>query len=1342
MPRILILEVSEFKLRGSEGSKPFGRPSDVLKNEKIRLALSQLEELLDGDGHESEIRSQPPSPIRPRGNEALARGNPSSSGSGSQEAFATQVSVRVQRNLASRVDADVSKPGIHQYLMGLLSEKVPPAEQNDNSTAKDTLSELSTTSANPIQRRPVLTTVSSDRVLEMTSKLEAKANEQRSQSSSSRREQPSDPKSQSISAKDSSCEDMAAPLSDDSEKENSQESLKGRRPRANAPKSQPIPQPNIEQETVQMSVTDQFQDSNPFHGLKRVPRRFVRIHESQQRLLEDKESWYKPPEDSRSTYANLPAKVRDDLIAFSEEKAPFDKSSQGGRASEVGSDDSDDGEQAQHTSSGYESEGLEGEEESVNLTEDEDKQTKHPRKRTGKRLETPSGTAGTLRGGNRGQNLETSSHGRQHIILSSISDGLRDEIDEARQSEDDDIPDEEVVSWPSSPEQRPNAMEQNIVSYDHPLSSSNKQGEFLHVFGRNRQPSLDTHPDMGASELELNFPTHHQSNNQRQNQLSTPHSVAPVIIPSSSPVGEEELEYATPYAVGDLVEENDSEEESSETFQRHPSTASQDARLVQVEQTPFPRTRHSGGRSLRLEQADDSLKEFKRVDDIISSDSRIPATCEAPAQLQTTPGSNEANAFDNESEMKKLIVEYRIESQLAGHVYTGINLKEEDKEDDLAQQQLFNEHESSQLDHTALSARNQAAISLNIIENPKRSSPERETAMLAPPRNSTTGEYRTGQQSPPLGTPVSTEKQLNESSPIVIGSMKRGSGEGCPQNPAKRRRRAPIARMIEEEDDPAQDTKEMARINRHSFSDNLLSARMNASIPTGSRSDCAKAKEVIPSTNPAVGQIPTLSPETAMQSSAMDGGHHVPATFEEPNSTSPPNAFKNVDTSMQSAEIDYHPAPASPIEEMDANCTSDGEEDDAVLRGTFLPTAEPVPHAQIDFYGDFMHMYPEYLGSRNAFTRALVYIEWIRENERFLPWARYDDFIRVHASDWLYYVDKNRDLGDKLMSGLKYYMENFPDQPSFKSKFITGENLQGALSSLDPEQVASYRAKYREPLQPPKSTSPQTAVGVATIQRSANVEVSEPALIGEGYLTLNSEEQLFISNGREASPELGAAKVSSGRSNHRPKRPFFETHSQLPAAKRQAESLDHRRPVAMGLTSGERKTNSNKVLPWNKNDSPGSSSFSSPRSEAKFSTPTASRRKNRGRLPSADQRDASSPTGQLRRSLVPPVPVSRSESSRPLKRVKTSSTPPSRDPDVFKRHSLPASSVISLSRPNMPKQTITEGVSPRGPMLQEFLARRNKNGSTPKTTPGKRFCTKPAKSPPRRIEPETQGWDS
>jgi hypothetical protein len=332
----------------------------------------------------------------------------------------------------------------------------------------------------------------------MTSKLDAKANEQSSQSSSPRREQPREPKSQSISAKDLSCEDMAVPLSDDSEKENSQENLKGRRPTVDAPKSQPILQPNIEQETVQMSVTDQFQDSNPFQGLKRVPRRFVRIHESQQKLLEDKESWYKPPDDSRSTYANLPAKVCGDLIAFSEEKAPFDKSNQGGRASEVGSDDSDDGQQAQHTSSGCESEGLEEEEESVNLTEDEDKQTKHPRKRSGKRPETHSGTAGSLRVVNRGRYLETSSHGRQQIILSSTPDGLRDETDEARQSEDDDIPDEEVVSWPSSPEQRPNAMEQNIVSYDHPLSSNNKQGEFLHGFGRNRQPSLNTHPDMGA----------------------------------------------------------------------------------------------------------------------------------------------------------------------------------------------------------------------------------------------------------------------------------------------------------------------------------------------------------------------------------------------------------------------------------------------------------------------------------------------------------------------------------------------------------------------------------------------------------------------------------------------------------------------------------------------------------------------------------------------------------------------------------------------------------------------------------------------------------------------------
>jgi hypothetical protein len=44
-------------------------------------------------------------------------------------------------------------------------------------------------------------------------------------------------------------------------------------------------------------------------------------------------------------------------------------------------------------------------------------------------------------------------------------------------------------------------------------------------------------------------------------------------------------------------------------------------------------------------------------------------------------------------------------------------------------------------------------------------------------------------------------------------------------------------------------------------------------------------------------------------------------------------------------------------------------------------------------------------------------------------------------------------------------------------------------------------------------------------------------------------------------------------------------------------------------------------------------------------------------------------------------------------------------------------------------------------MLQEFLARRNKNGLTPKTTLGKRFCTKPAtpSRPVTRLEPETQG---
>ena len=1363
--------MSNFKFRGSEGSAPFGRPTDIFSNASIRLVLRQIEELLDGNGFESDILSQPPSPIRSRETEVSTRANQWAENSASQEAFATQVSDRVRRNQEGQADVEISKPGVIASLLGQFSKKAPVPKQNgSSSTARDAPPVPSIASANARPRKSVLGAVSADRILEMTSKLEAKANEQSNQCSASQRNEASDSNNQSISVKGLELEDTPVVNFDDNEKENNQDYLEDKRPATDNTEFEPTQPADFEQEeTVQMSIIDQFQNGNPFQGLKRVPRRYARIQGSQQSLLESMDSWYAPVATDR-LYANLPANVRDDLIVFSGENAALNMPNQGGGASQGDSGDSEDGRQSQHRPRTYGSEESE-EEGGSNFAEDQDNQRKPMI-----RHESPLATVNNVHQSTTVQNSATSSNDQQELILSSrLPDKAKREV-----YENDNMSEEESVPWTPSPD-RSKAIEQSIESYNDRSTPNGDRERSPELSGSNRQSPTNMPPR--SSETFSHTLSHSNNNKRGQHLQSMGRLRTPVVIPSSSPVEEEELEFAIPYAVGDVVVENESEEEEySESFHRPPSTALQNSELVQVEQTPFPQLRQSDGKLPGPKQANDALKESKRGGDISSSDSRIPATCEAFPQ--TISGSNKAYGFGNVSEMRTLTIEYLNDNfRQASHVHTTFMVRENDEDDDLAQGQLFREYESSQLDHVASSSiRSQAALSFEVTACTQEPSLEKPAAMATPPRNSTV--HVAGLQSPALRTPVSHQDQFDSGSPVTAGSLKRDSDHlvGRTKNPAKRRRHAHVAsRMIEAEENIARDPQELSRTHRHSFDDNSPRTVVDRPImSTDFRPDSPRSKQVIPSTSPAFELTELPSPQPAQQSSTpstMGGVQHVPATFEEPTSTVRPAASEDHDTPIQATGSGDQPLPVSLMQKLDEDCPSDAEEDDAILRGSLLPTTKPAIPSHIDFYEEFMQIYPRYLGSKNAFTRALVNIEWIRQEQLFLPWARYDDFIRVLASDWLDYVDKNRDLGDKLMSGLKYYMENFPDEPIFRYKFITAENLQDALVSLDAEKVAAYRVKYSEPLKkeeaqpthPPKSVS--SKVEVTSKQRKANLKLWEHSSVENGYTAtaLVNEETPFRCISRDASPELGPANgslftashpvaielmsgpvlCSSDGSinsyNHRSRKPFFETHSQLPDKHRQAETHPSGGGNVAVLAFSGRKSGGRRVLPWNNEDSLGSSIISTPTLEGKTSTPTVSVQKSRGRPSSGDERNASSSRSQLRISLGSPNPVPRSKFSRPMKRVETNSSgAPSRDLEIFKRRSLPAST-SSFSRSNLPKQPLKPAtLTPGRPMLQEFLARRKRNGSITQTTPGKRFCTKPVNTPskPVQLEPETQGWDA
>lgn len=1251
---------------------------------------------------------------------------------------------------------------------------------------------------NAIRKKSVLMPVSDDRVLEMTSKLEAKANEQQNQSPLSSRIQSSDPKSQGIFVKTSDPENTSAPFSDDSEKENSQESLRSGRPAVNSLKSESIQPAKTEQPTVQMSIIDQFQDSNPFQGFKRVPRRYVRIHESQQSLLDRKDSWYDPQAGTRSTYAIIPAKVCDDLTAFLERKLTSRRPSKGSQESEVDSDDSDDDRQTQHNPKTCESERLEEEEANLSSVEGGRNQKDLPRIH----LQTPHAEVKHARPSHKDQKPAShSDHQHKSIISSTIPDGLIEKMDEASQSEGNDMSDEESLSWPSSPEQNPPEMEHSIKSANDQTNSNNHRGGSPELSGSIRHclNSLLTQQetDMRAeaivaaqfSEPKPSLPALCDNNNVPQKPQSTGRVRAPVLIPSSSPV-EEELEFVIPYAIGELVEESDSEEEdSSETFQKHPSTALQNPKLVQVEQTPFPQFRRPDGRSLRSKHDDGSLKERKRDDNIISSDPRIPATCEAPNSKEMTSSSREKErpAFEKDSEMKTLIVEYRSdEPQHPSHLLARISLEEEDEDDDLVQKQLFLEHESSQWDRSVPSSTIvHATISLDITESPKLSSTENRIPAATPPRNLTSGHHVPGPHSSPFETPTSDKRQLDGSSPATMGSLKRGGdvfGES-PQNPPKRRRR--IASMIIEEECAARDSKEMARTNRHCFNDRLsLAAEINTPIIPPRSLPGSPRSNVTPSTNPEVASTQFHLPEPQFQTSSTDSVQHVPATFEEPTSISRSVALQVVHMPTQTAEIGEDPSAANLIPEIEANGSSDAEGDDAILKASLLPMMEPETHSQLDFYDEFMYVYRDYLGSKNDFTWAMVYIEWLREGKQFLHRALCDDFIRILSSDYKTYAAGSKSLTGTTMTGWEFFHAK-NENPVFIHEVITPENLQGALASLHAEQVAKVRKIFAKTVQArdkPESMLQESAKIVTPTQPLSDLDIQDASpenLVPEGQASHShgreasqelvsandsnfsgavrraSAESQFLSYGREASPELGSANGSSRSIHHIPRKPYFETPSQLPIAQRQLKAVHSCPSAVVDLTSSNRKTNSRRGLPWTKEDSPRSTKLQSPELERMSSTSITPARRNGGVNRSAERRKTSSSKPQSPPSPASPILDSVSESLPKTARQAraNSSRPPSREPDAFKQRSSPVSKVSSLSRTNLPKETTGDPerverwrteVVPKKRSFKDFareFARRksSSNASTPNSTPNKRLCTKPKVSP-AQFEPETQGW--
>jgi hypothetical protein len=327
----LTLRITKFKILGSQGERVFGKPEGIEEQESIWDVLTRFEKTLPGSESNNTNGLDEELDIRSQAGEMDDQQSSPIASMATQTPFATQVSVKAQ---GFQPAVNIPKSHAVGQGMGLLAllrlpkaaaaEKTAGLTESSHPICSDIFKEpadLGLASSNCNRPRSlndssILKPVSETRKAEMSSKLESRANSQSSLPAGDSKEvgfpqQESNPPPSS----------NVVP-GQDSEKENSQESSKelfSRHP--------PIHQ---EAETEAVIVADlkdvsdvliaRNREDNPFEGMKRVPRSFVRIPRNQQALLESPDSWYTPEKGTRANLANIPSDVAHDLISFIDQR--------------------------------------------------------------------------------------------------------------------------------------------------------------------------------------------------------------------------------------------------------------------------------------------------------------------------------------------------------------------------------------------------------------------------------------------------------------------------------------------------------------------------------------------------------------------------------------------------------------------------------------------------------------------------------------------------------------------------------------------------------------------------------------------------------------------------------------------------------------------------------------------------------------------------------------------------------------------------------------------------------------------------------------------------------------
>jgi hypothetical protein len=1317
----LFLEISDFRLESSERLAVFGRPVNLSTSEPVSGVIAKLQALISGErlkdanADDADVSS----PLRSQAGDLDERPSHMATSVATQDLFSTQVD-QGQGNILDYRPNAVPNAGLinSQVISNLL------AGFNVGKAVKRDIAPENVPARH--KQRSVLTPSSSEKISAGTLKLQAKANEQHLSLSA-----PSSSSLKSHGSQDLTdhLEQMNSSLNSGSEKENSQESWKSQLQVAqlhsneggnsqkskNSRQADQLPskeyessqehknnQPQIAQlpskeEGKTTSTTesnppiipvlffDQFQRPDPFAGMKRIPRKYVRIQEAQLAMLERNDSWFEPSTDGRPRYANIPSSVHDDLIRFMDRVPGVQSSFTPHLNASV-----------DESSSEREENDSESEDEHEHKVEIE---AWHSHRSTEHREST-----------------------RPEILYKSQSiEAPSKDIDDAESEREENWDDDSPVPWTPSP--------QRISSPSHHTVTQDNGG---HVANQ----------DDSASGYNSNSPSAQPESNQAllghldtgiekiKQRLDWRKMIA---IPSSSPGAEEELELAVPYAIGDAIEDNTESDANLPSATPHvSSTAPQKGKLVEVERTPYqslPQTKSNIGLLPRIQPRDAVLSDPfipATFDDV---DSHSITSSLRPSDLD---GANASPSHKRTHSHSSMVIDDHISEEEDEYFEDALAEQQKSPESNTAQPRQF--EKLPEPIKAAPSTINDTDNAFNIggsgIANPPK-------AMAQPPPV-LSGASSSLRKSPSFARDdqIQVPTTQNSRNTLKRSLSDRGSVTHVVSKKSKLSLAKLAANLMRESDSPPRDTREMARMSRRSFKSGFA---VSGAYEAETLSSSPVSNNIIPGTRPNVNGVALISnrdkatlteyiPESSgasLHRSAITNENGIESA-PKGKAVADPKALEIVEDLHKSRSPEQESSPLTPKAVPISSSThalAVGQLEDPFYtgpppnRGGHHEDASEYAEREYSYFDKYQFLYPDFDGSQKRFTEALVYIEWLRKGNYPIHQSLYDDFVRVYASEYIPWAREQ--VANKLppIPGWEYYDKNIA-RPVYQQGIITTRNLQDALASLDTKQVEMVRgvfsknakksqkiaveapvsspaptkesparintprtaenhdpivdsgSKSRMPISEPKSQTnvavePQApTVRKATSKESLLSNTTPPGLLRRSQAgssgTLKNPKatqrtrESSVDIGRSATrdrPSSPEVEVVSVVKQNPPKKPFFETPSQLPRDVRAEQKMRHSEasvpsssPPATGSTP---KPKARRSPSWPTEKFPSSGAISTPHVGSITQLKISSRQVSRGE---ASSPPAESSTSKKRPRAASPILGSEEEDLLPARK--------------------------------------------------------------------------------------------